>query len=97
MHIIGKISEENHISLTIMPWNYVRIGRLVLSSVNMMKVAFFRQLVSSVMVGRSLSTILSTTKQSHARTRSVMVTLNALTIMVITIRGSLMPRTVKKR
>lgn len=85
MLTIGKISEENHISLTTMLMNYALTGKLVPLLESMRKVAFCKLPVSAHMVGRNKSTTLSTTKQDLAQKLSAGKYTSALSIIMIKI------------
>lgn len=71
MLTIGKISEENHNCLTIMPMNFVKIGKLALLSVSMKKAVYCKHHAYNVMVGKNRNIIHLTTKQSSVKKRIV--------------------------
>jgi len=88
MPTTGKISEESQVSLTITLLTSVRIGKQAPSSVNMKKVASYKQVAQSAMGGKSKSTTHWFIRQSLARRKSVMHLMSVLTITLRAIRGS---------
>ena len=66
MLITGKISEENHISLTTMLTSFAQTGKPVHLLVNMKKVVFYKPPVFVLMDGKNKNITLFITRQDLA-------------------------------